>query len=668
MFMSSITHRDTVVETHARYIGRDAVLFIGADGTWFVGNRSETISQYRQVRVNGQAVHDDSYEYTALAVEKTAQGYTLYAQSNDDGNVFVAAELDPQGHFLSARTLTTEEFYALETRLALDLNESGGIGGEMVLVDDGLADLYVDGMGVFHIKDTTGHYYPLEIDGQFVSWTFLDQLEIEDAEPIEGGFALIVRDDEDNFYLVEMYLGPEATGFYLHVTPLDNTACTSLLHSGEALGANPTIEQLQAALEQLKTATIRDHVEQAIAEDGKLDYRETVALMKKVIQKTAEQGSLGADLFFDLQALAAVRKSLFISPDLAGQESGYLAYVFDKLVNGSKANATYTGGTTAASNLGNLSSGADADQLRKLVDKWLLGKDLPDPTTQGDTANPEARAVTGSYKAFAGDLFVDGAQAFDVFQGNAGTCYLLAAAAAVAHAAPMLYQHIFVANPLDEEGPTWGVRFFDVSGDMHWVTVNNQLVVQHPDDTQPAYARNMGVNAKNQPVAELWVPLLEKAYAQVNPLGFIGRENTANAMYAIEGGMAEPLFYLTNIKTYTYDEEAVFIDNNPVVQTLLLPENTTVLEKLTEYINTGWILWIGSNNETYATDGRAEFVGGHAYFAWDAEPNLPNNTTLNVFNPWGYSAILEDAAHLSPFQDDLVNLVAIPEYGIFFMA
>ena len=189
----------------------------------------------------------------------------------------------------------------------------------------------------------------------------------------------------------------------------------------------------------------------------------------------------------------------------------------------------------------------------KLRDKWLLGMDLPDPRTEGDTANPGAAAATGVYKPFSGILVdANGFNTTDVRQGSAGTCYLLASAAFVAEtetyarsgstqaAGVASYktamEQVFSAN--GGATPTWGVRFFDMYGKPHWVTVNNQLAAANSTAASPLYAKAVTSPAGS---TELWMPLLEKAYAQANEIGIFGRDASVNAYFAIEGGLAEPV-------------------------------------------------------------------------------------------------------------------------------
>lgn len=682
---STRVDRDTVVETHARFIGQ-SVLFINADGTWSVGRTGQAVRDY--VRVTdpaGNPVHDDSFEFTALAAEPASGGgYQLILQSNDNPATFASASLDATGRITGARLLSNSELFAAETRLGTDLNESGGIGGAMMLLDDGVADLYVDGTGAFFAKSAGGAFTALTIGGQPVNWTLLDGYEIESVTPGSNGYELLVRDHDEQYYVVEMRTagagragdGQDASGGAEigQVRPAETTGTVGQsvqATAGNALGANPAANEISAWAATLKVAAIRGATETALAGDGRIDHGELTTIVNAALgalrQGNATQ--VGQQTMDDLAALASVRNSLFTSKDLAGAESGYLAYVFDKLVNGSRANLQFTGGSTQAQNLGNLSADASVDVLQKLTDKWLLGLDLPNPTTEGDTANPAARAATGTYTAFTAPLFADGASPLDVFQGSAGTCYLLAAVAGIAQATPNAFQKVFVANPAATGGATtWGVRFVDARGDAHWVTVNNQLVVQNSGDSEPAYAKAKGVNAAGQVTPELWVALIEKAYAQANTLDIVGRTKPGNAMFAIEGGLAEPVAYFLGGKASFFADSVSTVNGNPVLVSKLVPTGSTALAELTKLVNQGQFVWVGSSNQTRSPAGLTEFTGGHAYIAYDADPANPNNTTVKVFNPWGLSSATQGAQHVSPFDGDLATLVGTPGYDFWFAA
>lgn len=126
------------------------------------------------------------------------------------------------------------------------------------------------------------------------------------------------------------------------------------------------------------------------------------------------------------------------------------------------------------------------------------GPNLKDPAlTKEDSANVEYRRV-------GGDLFVDGVSAEDVVQGDVGNCYFLSGVAAIAHAQPDALKDAITQNP---DG-TFRVRLFDKNGKATYQTVDRDL----PFNTEKGeLAYGQSVDPK-----ELWVAVLEKAYAQTH--------------------------------------------------------------------------------------------------------------------------------------------------------
>jgi hypothetical protein len=113
----------------------------------------------------------------------------------------------------------------------------------------------------------------------------------------------------------------------------------------------------------------------------------------------------------------------------------------------------------------------------------------------------EDRAQVG-YEVVDGALFVDGASATDVVQGYIGDCFLVAALSAVAAQDPAAVRRAIRANA---DG-TFTVRFSDPADPSAQVSV----VVDGALPTRDGSLRyGSGADAK-----ELWVPLLEKAFAK----------------------------------------------------------------------------------------------------------------------------------------------------------
>ena len=154
--------------------------------------------------------------------------------------------------------------------------------------------------------------------------------------------------------------------------------------------------------------------------------------------------------------------------------------------------------------------------MEKLVNKWFLGLDRP---TAG-----------GAYRQVAGQLFVNGATYTDIHQGYLGDCYFMSSLGEVALKNQAAITNMFIVNG---DG-TYTVRFYH-NGVAEYVTVDSYL----PTNSGGAliYA-NRGANYNNAS-NELWTALAEKAYVQMNEMGWTRGSLTGtgqNSYAAIEGG------------------------------------------------------------------------------------------------------------------------------------
>jgi Calpain family cysteine protease len=521
----------------------------------------------------------------------------------------------------------------------------------------GSINVFADASGLFNFKVGDADPVQLKYAGQTVSQKLLRdvKMEIESVVAAGGGFKLYVRDQASELFELTL----DGAGV---INPASFTKMNAAgIQAAEAVAKKDLNGKGDAPAEagwtsQLKTAEIRTAVESLTAQTAKIDHAGLVQIVNAALGSLSGAASVGANVFSDLGAISSRALSLFSSKDLAGKETGYLQYVFDKLVNGASANSFYTGGATKAAQLGNLSAASSVDVLQKLTNKWLLGLDLPNPNTQGDTANPNATAASGVYQKFSVPLIAGNTAAFDVNQGSAGTCYLLAAIATVAQVNPGSFNSLFVSNGENASGTsTWGVRFFDATGNAHWVTANNQLCVKNLGDEQPAYTKIKGVDAAGNPVVELWAPLVEKAYAQANELGILGRQTTSNAYFSIEGGFSEPIPQVGGGRVFQFGGEAYNVNNNPHLPVVVTPEGTTALAEYTKALNSQKPFFVVSFAITKDAAGNSEFVKGHAYMAIDADLNSSTNTSVKIYNPWGPTG----AGFVSPFDADLVTLIGM---------
>ncbi len=101
-----------------------------------------------------------------------------------------------------------------------------------------------------------------------------------------------------------------------------------------------------------------------------------------------------------------------------------------------------------------------------------------------------------------GKLFVDGVSYDDVIQGSIGDCYLVSALSAVAQTNPKA-----IENAIKENGDgTYTVRFFEKNS-------TKQVEIKIDGDIAQS-ASGSARYAKSRDSKELWVGLIEKAYAQ----------------------------------------------------------------------------------------------------------------------------------------------------------
>jgi hypothetical protein len=136
---------------------------------------------------------------------------------------------------------------------------------------------------------------------------------------------------------------------------------------------------------------------------------------------------------------------------------------------------------------------------------------VPDPALHRDELNADGTPKFGK-RTFTGPLFIDGAQASDVQQGQLGNCYFPAAMAALAHFAPEAVEKMIK----DNGDGTYTVTFKQKD----WATGGRYKDVQIKVDGDlycrswggPLYGRSS--NSADPKKMELWFPLIEKAYAQ----------------------------------------------------------------------------------------------------------------------------------------------------------
>lgn len=333
-------------------------------------------------------------------------------------------------------------------------------------------------------------------------------------------------------------------------------------------------------------------VSQLMTSDGQLSRTDMLTIFDTVEQ----DGTVTAGEYQDLQTIVQNTSNIVMPAPVRNLTS--------KVVGTNLANALYQ-----AQPLGNLAAGSSATQLQNLVNKWFLGLDHPS-SVPGDGDNHTY--PYGSAPA-AGNLFGSTILYTDVNQGLAGDCYLLSSLANLALHSPELVQDLIVANG---DG-TYTVRFYyDQQGTAiaDYVTVDGYFPVYEEEfvfaDSDYDYTNPNNI---------LWVPLVEKAYAQWSAEGHNGqipKSAWTNSYFSISnsGGYADKtLGQLTGSFTYT----------------ALNPTASTLAQAIAAF-NAGSYVVFGTNGSSGISDPK--IVDGHDYamVGYDATTQI-----VTLYNPWG---------------------------------
>ena len=330
-----------------------------------------------------------------------------------------------------------------------------------------------------------------------------------------------------------------------------------------------------------------------LASDGTLSYADCFQILDDVVAR----GALTASGLASLQTIAA-------DMTVGLTTSSYVTSIFNQLVLGSPANATWNGGATLIRPMGNLSTTSSPLAMTELVGQWFLGANLPDPTING---------TFYAYHQFSGQVFGPQVAASfdDICQGADGDCEVLASLVNMVenHAASLA--SMIVANG----NGTYGVRFY-LNGRETWVTVNgilptsqNAPVYAHPSVDDP------GV---------LWGALVEKAYAQLSATGRIGHP-AANAYLNIYADA--PDIVLGNLVGDT--QSRYYLSTDPSWSA----DKSLFISALAN--GSDLILGVASGAKTpLGSDGKTQLVADHAFavIGYDAATD-----DFIVRNPWGDS-------------------------------
>ena len=363
--------------------------------------------------------------------------------------------------------------------------------------------------------------------------------------------------------------------------------------SGLSAGTSPT--------SGMTNATIANDVVKYDT-SGSLGYSSVLAILQD-----AAAGGMTASKFSSLQALAS---ELNTSDGIA--VSSYVQQITDDVVFGNSANATWNGGSSIATTLGNLTASSTQTQALELIGTWFLGTNLPSTSVAAigeSNLNP-------TYKASTLPLYgASGAPSYtDVNQGYDGDCYFLSSLGEVALQDPTQIENMITNNG----NGTYGVQFF-VNGAPDYVTVNEQLPVMGGGYR---WANGSTLEFANG-TTDNWVALYEKAYAQLNaqtaaPHG-AALHSASDSYQGVDSGNGSALTLITG--------------QSETPTSLFAGESSTSLASI--LANTAAAFGAG-DEVLMSTSGTSNgnLVASHMYMVTGINASTD---ALTIHNPWGSS-------------------------------
>ena len=303
----------------------------------------------------------------------------------------------------------------------------------------------------------------------------------------------------------------------------------------------------------------------------------------------------------------------------------FVSNLANKVLNGDPANTRIGGsniGNLGAIDNGNLFGSDSSQRMESLIGKWFLGNDRP------------AADITTTYQRANGSLFQNGISWQDVDQGAVGDCYFMAGLAAVART-----DHTIIDNMITDNGDdTFTVRFFN-SGKADYVTVDRFLPTTKENSF--FYANNSSGKRFDNNTNELWVALVEKAYAQVNESGWLGRDNTNSYIGTASGFASNALSLITGRSS----------EGNRHVSSGTWIWRKDDIGYIINAFNTNKPVVFGGSN-----DDDSRIVPKHEYTLVDYNAATGMFT---LFNPWGVNGGKKDGQFkpgtVSLSKDEVIN-------------
>jgi hypothetical protein len=256
---------------------------------------------------------------------------------------------------------------------------------------------------------------------------------------------------------------------------------------------------------------------------------------------------------------------------------------------------------------------------------------MPSVSAAGHTAGGVSQPKIGpgvSYQRQSGELYAKGGpRAEDIQQGGLGDCYFLASLTAVVADNPEAVRDAIRNN---HDG-TYSVRFYDEGRREVWVTVSRNLPVDAAGNL--LYARAKDRDGDNK--MELWVPLMEKAYAAFKDLY----------------GPLDPFKGYEDIGRGGWASDAMQALTGRAVRTEWMPSSAELLTAVS-FANTGADVVLDTKDSP-----KAGWVASHSYtvlgvYIKDGE------TMVRLRNPWGFG---EPDGALADAENDGIFDVTIEE-------
>eukprot|EP00817_Percolomonadidae_sp_ATCC50343_P000860 CAMPEP_0117419486 /NCGR_PEP_ID=MMETSP0758-20121206/1030_1 /TAXON_ID=63605 /ORGANISM="Percolomonas cosmopolitus, Strain AE-1 (ATCC 50343)" /LENGTH=291 /DNA_ID=CAMNT_0005200563 /DNA_START=687 /DNA_END=1559 /DNA_ORIENTATION=+ len=234
----------------------------------------------------------------------------------------------------------------------------------------------------------------------------------------------------------------------------------------------------------------------------------------------------------------------------------------------------------------------------------------------------EWRRVSDIFKGQSYRMFYEGIEADDIRQGALGDCYFLSAIAAVANRRPESIQKLFLTQEVNN---IYEVAF--CKGGRWQRVVVDDYIPTYSWGTHPCFSQNHDL--------EIWVMILEKAYAKLH--GSYLRLKTGSAESAFEDLTGYP------IREFMFDSAKVSKEL----------ETTAFWDRMVRYFKSNYLMCVltGDASEVSWSEKETGLITGHYYTLLDAKYKH-GKRLLKLRNPWGQTEWLGDWSDYSSCWND----------------